>query len=697
MQLEANGAYCILTRMRLERLFTHRLVRLFQVVLPLVVISLIAIPAWNYFARLNQKTGPSRQGRQLPAGVSVHTDGFTFSQTEGGRTSYTVRAKTYLGVKDNKSMLEDVGVTVYGATEKDPTRTIRGKHCTYDQDTSDFECRENVQIQLDPKTTIYTEELLYNHKDGIATGPQHAHLVQEGTTGDADRFQYGVNSGLLNLYGHIKIDTAQQTELQTDTAVFQQKENWATMAGGVRIQSPTGWVRGTSGRAELTPGTFKPKTITIQDDVTGESHPQSGRETMKVRGDWLNATISPEGNVERVLTRGHAELEKTAGDQHQRLAGSEIDTTFNSGKVDVADARQNARMVMGNDQTLESSEIWTNAGGSVQTHDKSVMKVGDSTIEGREFHIESAEDVVTFNTARPATMKKEGGQESSADQMTARFDSRTNMLIDLVQTGNFKFRTPQYYGHAQRGTFQDGGDVIVLDGAPVVDDSEKHLEAAQIRLNQKDNSFAANKNVTALMKNSNQHVLVRAAHAEGGAESMLYTGSVQLWRADTYIKAERLTASGGDQDSKVHAEASAGTRVQSTLQNVRSTSDTLDYDQAAGTIHYTGHVHAQKQDMIVEAPDMVVHFQDQNVTEIVASGGVKVTREDQIGTGERAVYDQMTDIVTLTGKNAQIKDTEHGVSTGSKLTMHSKTKNVLVQGSNGERTVSQHPVQKKSQ
>jgi lipopolysaccharide export system protein LptA len=681
---------------RLERLFTHRLVRLFRVVLPLVVISLIAIPTWNYFAKLGQKAGPARQGRQLPSGVSVHTDGFTLSQTEGGRTSYTVKAKTYLGVKDNKSMLEDVDVIVYGSTEKDPTRTIRGKHCTYDQDTSDFECRENVQIQLDPRTTIYTEELLYNHVDGIATSPHHAHLEQEGTTGEADRFEYGVNTGLLKLNGHIKIVTPQQTELQTDSAIFQQKEYWTTMAGGVFIQSPSGWVRGTTGRAELMPGTFKPKEITIQDNVTGEQHPQTGRETLKVRGDWLNATISPEGNPERVLTRGNAEIEKIAGDQHQLLAGGEIDTTFNAGKVDVADARQSARMIMGNDQTLESSEIWTNAGGAVKTQDKSVLKLGDSTIEGREFHIENAEDVVTFDTPRPATLKKEGDQESSADQMNARFDSRTNMLIELVQTGHFQFRTPQYQGHAQRGTFKDGGNIVVLDGAPVVDDSEKHLEAAQIQLNEKENSFLATRNVSTLMKNSDQQmqVLVKAARAEGGSESMLYTGSVQLWRGDTHIKADRLTASGnGEQNSKVHAEAAGGGKVQSTLKNVRSTSDTLDYDEAAGTIHYTGHVRAQKQDMIVEAPDMVVHFRDQNVTDSVASGGVKVTRQDQIGNGDRADYDAMTDIVTLTGKPANVRDSESSTQ-GPTVTMRNKDKNVLVRSENGQHTVTQHHVKK---
>src|SRR5581483_695767 len=105
--------------MRLERIFTHRLVRLLQVFLPVLVIVLIAVPVWNFYVRHAQRPVATKQGRKLPSDVSVHTEGFTFSQTEGGRTSYTVRAKTYLGVKDNKSLLEDVDVTVYGSKPTD--------------------------------------------------------------------------------------------------------------------------------------------------------------------------------------------------------------------------------------------------------------------------------------------------------------------------------------------------------------------------------------------------------------------------------------------------------------------------------------------------------------------------------------------------------------------------------------------------
>jgi lipopolysaccharide export system protein LptA len=204
----------------------------------------------------------------------------------------------------------------------------------------------------------------------------------------------------------------------------------------------------------------------------------------------------------------------------------------------------------------------------------------------------------------------------------------------------------------------DGGaTVVTLEGSPVVTDSDKRLEARGIRLNQKDNSFVATGNVSTLMKSGGEPILVKAARADGDADSVLYTGNVQLWRGEAYVKADRLEAVGqGGANSRVHAEALPGGAVQSNLQNIRAVSDALDYDDARGVIHYMGHVQGRKQDMMIETPEMTVSLQDQAVREIAASGGVLVTRADQRGTGERAVYDAATDVVTLSGKDAQVHD-----------------------------------------
>lgn len=395
------------------------------------------------------------------------------------------------------------------------------------------------------------------------------------------------------------------------------------------------------------------------------------------------------GNAERVKTKGDVTLEKIAGDAQQRLTGNEIDAKLNeAGRVELIEARQNARMIFGADQTLESNEIHSDAAGSVQTFDASVLKVGDSIVRGREFQIQNSEDVVTFNTLRRADLKS-GDRLSSADRTNARFDGRTNMLLDLVQTGNFQFRDPQYQGHASSAKFEDGGKIVTLEGSPVVTDAEKRLEAAQIRLNQDDNSFIATKNVNILMNNSEQQILVKAARGEGNANSMAYSGNVQLWRGDAYIKADHLESSGQEkQNMRVHAEGS----VQSVLQAVRANSDKLDYDETMGVAHYQGKVHAQKDDMTMDAPDVIVNFRDQNVTDLTATGSVKATRAGQHGTGDKAVYDAATENITLTGKNAQVQDQEHGLIQGARLIMKKNGETVSVESGNGDRTLTRHPV-----
>src|SRR6185369_16592468 len=256
--------------MRLERILTHRLLQLLRVVLPFLVIALVAFPAWNYYARLVKRSEPSKNAAKLPSGVSVRTDGFTYSRTETGQTKFTIHAKQSLGFKDNKYILKDVEATVYGATERDPAREIRGNDCTYEESTNNFACSGNVEVQLDETTTVRTESMTYNHQDGIVTARQRATLDRNGTKAYANTFEYGANSGLLKLNGNVNVQTADHVEMQTNSAVFQQKENWATMTGGVFIKSSKGWIRGLSARATLLPMTYKPKVITVEGNVTGE-------------------------------------------------------------------------------------------------------------------------------------------------------------------------------------------------------------------------------------------------------------------------------------------------------------------------------------------------------------------------------------------------------------------------------------------
>jgi lipopolysaccharide export system protein LptA len=669
--------------MRLERIFTHRLIRALRVVIPLVVLVLVAIPAWNYISR-RARVEPPKITKGLPKNLDVRTEGFTYSRTEGGKTLFTIRANTTLGFKDNRYMLEDVDVTVHGQTESDSAKRIRSKYCSYDQDSNDFKFEGNVSVQLDEKTAVRTEELTYNQQSRTVVSTKQATIEQPGSmSGHADSFEYGLDTGVLKLTGKVYVATPPQTSLEADSAVFQQKENWATMAGNVLIKAGSGWIRGQAGRADLEPGSYRPKKIAIETDVTAES--QQGGFSWKLHARQLDADISAEGNAERVRTRGNVQLERTGGNSRQIMTAAEMDAIVDeSGKVTMLEARQDARMVFGADRTLQSQQIWINGAGEIATREESILHVGESTIEGREFTIRQG-DIVQFTTVQRANLQS-GERKTSADRTEGRFDSKTNNLIELVQSGNFRFTEGTRQGSAQNARFENGGAVVLLDGSPVVTDAQMRLEAGQIRLNQKESSFVATRNVKTLTKNSAEPILVTSSRAEGGAETITYTQNVQLWRGTSYIQAERLDAS--SRNNSLHAEG----RVRSSIQGVRATSDKLDYDDASRLAHYTGSVRAEKQGTILQTGAMTARLRDKDVEQIIATGGVIVTQGDRRGTGEQAVYELKSESVTLTGENAEVSDKEQGTVHGTRLVMSTKGERMAAEGGKSGRSVTRHTV-----
>jgi LPS export ABC transporter protein LptC/lipopolysaccharide transport protein LptA len=671
--------------MRLEKVFIHRLIRVMRVLIPLLLVVLVSIPAWNFVSRRIQKpSGIAAQ--QFPRDLSVLTEGVTFSRTEGGRTQFTVHARTNLGFKDNKNVLQDVDVTVFGTTDSEPTRRIRSKNCTYDEHTKDIRFTGDVQVQLDDKTSGHTEELTYNDGSRIIASSQRTTIQQPDVVAAANALEYQLNTGLLKLDGDVRVVTAAKTTIEGASVTFHQKENWAAVAGGVVVKSGSGFMRGATGRADLDPGTYRPKTILVEGDVTAESKAPEDRDTWKIRAASIETTVSAAGNAELVKARGNVHVEKVAA-VRQILTGGAIDAALNpAGKLELLHAREAPQMIFGDGRTLRSSDIETNGAGFVRTADNSTLQLGDSVITGKQFLIQM-DDVITFTTSQRAHLQS-GERQSSADRTEARFDSRTSSLLELVQAGNFQFSEGMRAGRAQNARFEDGGTVVTLDGAPVVTDSQMRLEAGHIRLDQKDNSFVAAKNVKTVTINSGERVLVRSGQAEGTAESVVYTGNAQLWRGSVYIHGERLAAS--SRENRLHAEG----KVQSNMESIRAVSDQLDFDDKAHIAHYTGNVRAQKQDMVLQTADMTVKLRENEIAEITAVGAVTVTRGEQRGTGEAAVYDAATDSIVLTGKNAQVHDRKHGTVQGARLIMKTTGESVTVEGGGNERVVTTRAVTK---
>src|SRR5262249_35649668 len=151
------------------------------------------------------------------------------------------------------------------------------------------------------------------------------------------------------------------------------------------------------------------------------------------------------------------------------------------GKADLVETRGNAQMTFGADRFLTSDRIFTNRSGRIETPDSSELKVGENIVKGRDFKIQTG-DVVSFQTASPATLTS-GTQQSSADTTDARFDSRTNHLVALTQTGHFRFEEADRKGQANKAVFEDDGALMTLEGSAKFSDSKAQVEADRIQVN----------------------------------------------------------------------------------------------------------------------------------------------------------------------------------------------------------------------
>jgi LPS export ABC transporter protein LptC/lipopolysaccharide transport protein LptA len=674
--------------MPLKRIFTHRLVRVLRVVLPIAVLVFISIPAWNYWVRREAASPDTPRVPELAKNLTVRTEGFTFSRTEGGRTSFSIRARSSVGFKDSTNTLEDVEVTVFGETDQDPVRRIRSRRCDYDERSRHIRFYENVEFELDAKTRGRSEELVYDDQSRVISSAQPVSVEQPGAmTGRANRFEYAIATGILQMKGDVQLQTSDGTRIETGAAVYFEKENFANVSDGVLLTTPGGWVRGSSGRVDLHPETLSPRSIALENSVTAESHSRDGRESWKLNTVRLDAALSPAGLAEKVFARGNVELQKVSSSGDQWLTGGEVDAILDSsGQVQELEARQKARMLLGSNQTLQANRISMNASRDISTEAESILQIGDSVIQGRNFTIQSG-DVVTFTTPFRAVLRS-GGRSTSADTTEARFDNRTNRLIELVQTGNFQFAEADRSGRAARARLEDGGTVIDLEGSSVILLPEMQLQAGRIRFDQRNNSFAAAGNVRTVTRNSGERVLVSSGRAEGNDSGVTYTDNVQLWRGTTEIKSDRLVVARAD--NSLHAEG----QVRSNLDSFRARSDKLDYDDRQRMAHYTGRVRAQQDDMILETQDMRVNVENNEVSDIAARGGVVLTQGDRRGAGEEAVYNAKTETITLMGKNATVTDPERGVVRGTRLVMSRASDRVLVEGESGSPVESRHPVKR---
>ncbi|MCU1309158.1 MAG: OstA-like protein [Candidatus Angelobacter sp.] len=207
-------------------------------------IALLAVVMGFYaYARYRVHRAIEEIPKKLGADIQQSANGFTYTQSAGGRTIYSISAKKAIQFKGSqKAALNDVRIIVYGrgeGTEKTAGSTydqIYGKEFDYDASTGEVKAAGDVIIDLEAKgkpgvdpaesgTTsapihLRTSGLTFNQKTGIAQTDEKIEFALPQARGSAVGAVYDSKDMALRLKSNVKLQTAAAPAKPHSSAAF---------------------------------------------------------------------------------------------------------------------------------------------------------------------------------------------------------------------------------------------------------------------------------------------------------------------------------------------------------------------------------------------------------------------------------------------------------------------------------------------
>ncbi len=184
---------------------------------------------------------------KLGIDVTRETNAFTYSQSVGGKTVYTIHAAKAVEHKNGKYTLHDVGIVLYGRTS-DRADRIYGSEFEYDPKEQVAKAMGEVHLDLEAPAPadaqakrdyaagkeltsgkrggadarmihVKTSGLVFMQKLGVAATDQEIEFEYGGLTGHAVGADYDSDTGVVVLQSAVKVVGLQRGQPVTLTAV----------------------------------------------------------------------------------------------------------------------------------------------------------------------------------------------------------------------------------------------------------------------------------------------------------------------------------------------------------------------------------------------------------------------------------------------------------------------------------------------
>ena len=749
---------------------------------------MIAVVAGFYgYARYRVRRAVHDLPARLGVNIQQNTEGFTYSQSARGRTIYSIAASNAVRYKeDGKAELHNVKIQSYGRAA-DRFDQISGDDFEYDTKSGDITAKGTVAIDLQaaqPGTSgpganvrkigspvhLDADGLAFNKNTGIARTVGKVTFQFPQASGSAVGATYDSKQNTLNLYADVRLQTTgpKPMNLHAATALYEQEDQVLKLSD----------LRGESGIRHLE---ARLVTLHLRDDNTVErvdaSEGVSGRvlgaRPVEVHTETANFILGPKNQA----TSGHLSGGvnwQTGGASASRGSAGEVLLAFGKNnqvksaqlrdRVDLLQLPGDATSALG--ASAQGSEfrgagLDLQVGGGSQLEEAQsvgaaqiiladtqpgsqsaqVPAKGKTVITASRFDAKFAANnqISTLTGSSPvkivsSTPGQPDRTSESRDLLATFAKGKNTTLQDVVQTGNVQIQELQRQATADRATYTQASDAMMLSGNVRYSDadSQSTLTSNTLALNRSTGETVANGDVkttysgqktqsSGTMLSPGQTVHMTAQHmVQRNSTGMArYSGQARLWQGGNIVQAPEIDFDRTDRT--LAAQAQGGERVSTVFVQadkngksspVEATSDSLHYEDSQRKATFEGSVVVRSADSTIRANKALILLRSPSETaktakmpsasapsqvqSIDATGNILLQQTGRRASGDHLVYTAADEKFVLTGSTSSppsIFDAEHGQVTGVSLTFFNRDDRVLV-GSSNSTSISQTRLKK---
>lgn len=514
----------------------RNLLKLGRIIPLLVVVSVVGAVCISYYRSTRTPgTRPVPKMESLPEEATDLIEGFSVSHSEQGKTTIEVTAKVQLGLRDSKSLLEQVKAKVFRKQEGQ-FDTITSLRCEVDNVSKDVVFLENVVVTLDTPddgggesvpAIVRAERMTYSRTRDRVTSEAAVSFERGGVSGSSQGLVYHPRSGVIILPSEVDLTVLPAHEedhllrIRADSLKFHKPSGRMALRSNVRVEKgPTG-LTADEMRAFFATPAWNLSHIQASGQVRSRS--LDPNVMIEVQADRLRYLFGdgPDG-LDKVVARGNAVARPLTARSLRELSARQITVSlpprsrFIRQLVAVGDARvqfqapspTQAGTRTGTGESSQPSHGITRrilTSPRVSAHFRPgtgrlsrVEALGPSTLEeipagpGEErrklsaramklFYGKNSEQLERFTADREVKLVFSSAsgtvRESRSRHLTALFDGPTDRLSEIRQTGDFNYREPGRQAWSESATHRVDSSLIRLEGRPKVTDSQGETEA----------------------------------------------------------------------------------------------------------------------------------------------------------------------------------------------------------------------------